>query len=549
MNSKSDNLENNINKNQECNLEHDDIMKSDVQVLQKELSLKQRELEEKNRELFFLKQKIESLQVKNDKIYEHSPAGYFTFDRNGIILSLNHTGSEQLCASKEQLLNKSFVDFIIPEYCLQFNMHLNNVFEYNTRHSCEVKVERKDKSLFYALLESIPSNINAGHDASCITTLIDITMLKVAQDALKESEERFKDIADTTPVLMWISDHEALFTFVNRFWEQFTGRKLSQEIGLNWIEGIHPDDLEKFMSVYKSSCDDRKPFEIEYRLKSKNGEYRWLVNKGVPRFQSDGRFAGYIGSCTDINDQKVVEETVKKYNEELKTLNASKDKFFSIIAHDLKSPLSGLLGFTEILVDEFDTLQTEEIKEFIGHSNQAAINLNALLENLLEWSRIQTGNFTFHPSRVNVTAVFDDIISLFNQNARNKKIKIEKNVDAALYVVVDKNMFNTIMRNLVSNGIKFTKEGGNVYLTAIANEKFVNIAIQDSGIGLSQENISKLFRIDVNYTTPGTNKERGTGLGLVLCKELVEKNGGKIWVESELGKGTKFIFSLPKNDS
>ncbi|HAB50703.1 MAG TPA: hypothetical protein DCE80_00760, partial [Ignavibacteriales bacterium] len=252
---------------------------------------------------------------------------------------------------------------------------------------------------------------------------------------------------------------------------------------------------------------------------------------------------------TDINDQKVVEETVKKYNEELKTLNASKDKFFSIIAHDLKSPLSGLLGFTEILVDEFDTLQTEEIKEFIGHSNQAAINLNALLENLLEWSRIQTGNFTFHPSRVNVTALFNDIISLFNQNARNKKIKIEKNVDAALYVVVDKNMFNTIMRNLVSNGIKFTKEGGNVYLTAIANEKFVNIAIQDSGIGLSQENISKLFRIDVNYTTPGTNKERGTGLGLVLCKELVEKNGGKIWVESELGKGTKFIFSLPKNDS
>ena len=116
-------------------------------------------------------------------------------------------------------------------------------------------------------------------------------------------------------------------------------------------------------------------------------------------------------------------------------------------------------------------------------------------------------------------------------------------------MVVDKNMFNTIMRNLVSNGIKFTKEGGNVYLTAIANEKFVNIAIQDSGIGLSQENISKLFRIDVNYTTPGTNKERGTGLGLVLCKELVEKNGGKIWVESELGKGTKFIFSLPKNDS
>jgi len=121
-----------------------------------------------------------------------------------------------------------------------------------------------------------------------------------------------------------------------------------------------------------------------------------------------------------------------------------------------------------------------------------------------------------------------------------------KKVDAALEVIADENMFKTIMRNLVSNGIKFTNEGGSVYLTAIANEKFVNLGIQDSGIGLSRENINKLFRIDLNYTTLGTNKERGTGLGLVLCKELVEKNGGKIWVESEVGKGTKFIFSLPK---
>lgn len=542
MNSKSHNLKNEINKSQEGNLEHIDIFKNTTQALQ-------RELEEKNRELFLLKQKLEGLQVKNDKIYEHSPAGYFTFDRNGVILSLNHTGSEQFCASKEQLLNKSFVDFIIPEYRSQFNMHLDNIFEYKTRHSCEVKVERKDKSLFYALLESIPSNGTVGHDASCITTIIDITMLKVAQDALKESEERFKNMADTTPVLMWISDPEALFTFVNKFWEQFTGRELGQEIGLNWIEGIHPEDLEKFMSVYKFSCDARKPFEIEYRLKSKNGEYRWLVNKGVPRFQSDGRFAGYIGSCTDINDQKIIEETVKKFNEELKSLNASKDKFFSIIAHDLKSPLSGLLGFTELLVDEFDDLQTEEVKEFIGHSHQAAINLNALLENLLEWSRIQTGNFALEPSKVNVESVFDDMISLFNQYARNKKIRLEKKVDAALYVIADQNMFKTILRNLVSNGIKFTKENGSVHLTAIANEKFVNITVQDTGIGLSQENINKLFRIDINYTTLGTNKERGTGLGLVLCKELVEKNGGKIWVESEIGKGAKFIFSLPKKES
>lgn len=546
MNSKSHNLKNEHNKSQEVNLEHVDNFKNDLQTLQKELYLKQRELEEKNRELFLLKQKIESLLVKNDEIYEHSPAGYITFDRNGIILSLNHKASEQLCATKEQLINRPFVDFIIPEYRLKFKIHLDKVFKYEIGHSCEVKVERKDKSLFYALLQSIPSNGSVNREASCITAIIDITRLKVSEETLKESEIRFQNMANTAPVLIWITDSDALFTFVNNFWLQYTGRTVGQELGMGWLEGIHPEDLNHFMEIYKSSFDARAPLEVEFRIKKNDGTYRWIISKGVPRFQTDGRFAGYIGSCIDINDQKIIEETVKKFNEELKSLNTNKDKFFSIIAHDLKSPLSGLLGFMEILVNEFDDLKTEEVKEFIGHSHQSAINLNALLENLLEWSRIQTGNFALEPSKINVESIFDDMISLFNQYAGNKKIRLEKKVDAALDVVADKNMFKTIMRNLISNGIKFTKENGSVYLIAFANENFVNIVVQDTGIGLSQENINKLFRIDINYTTLGTNKERGTGLGLVLCKELVEKNDGKIWVESETGKGAKFIFSLPK---
>ena len=546
MNSKSHNLKNEINKGQEVNLEHDNNFKNDIQTLQKGLTFKQRELEEKNRELHLLKQKIESLLLKNDEIYEHSPAGYFTFDRNGIILTLNQTGAEQLGVIKEKLINKSFVEFITPQYRSIFTIHLDNVFKYKIRHSCEVKVERKYKNTFFALLESVPSNGNVTSEASCITAIIDITRLKVSEETIKESEIRFQNVANTAPVLIWITNADALFTFVNNFWLQYTGRTLGQELGMGWLEGIHPEDLDRFMGIYKSSFDARKPFDVEFRMKKNDGNFKWIISKGVPRFQTDGRFAGYIGSCIDINDQKIIEETVKKFNEELLSLNTSKDKFFSIIAHDLKSPLSGLLGFTEILLDEFDDLQIEEVKEFIGHSHQAAINLNALLENLLEWSRIQTGNFALEPSNVNVESVFDDMISLFNQYASNKKIRLEKKVDAALEVIADENMFKTIMRNLVSNGIKFTNEGGSVYLTAIANEKFVNLGIQDSGIGLSRENINKLFRIDLNYTTLGTNKERGTGFGLVLCKELVEKNGGKIWVESEVGKGTKFIFSLPK---
>ncbi len=518
---------------------------NNVESLYKEIETKQRELEEKTREIVVTKQKFDRLRLEHDKIYENSPTGYFTFDSKGIISSLNQTGANQLKSKKEHLLNKPFLEFVNSEHHNQFITHLENVTKFNSKHSCEVVVERKDKSLFYALLESIPL-LQDNDETYCITTITDVTMFKVSQDALKESEERFKNIANTTPVLMWISDPELLFTFVNKYWEQFTGRTLGQEIGLNWIEGIHPDDLQRFFHEYKTSCDAKKPFEIEYRLRTADGSYKWVINKGVPRFQSDSRFAGYIGSCTDINDQKVIEEKVTKFNEELKSLNASKDKFFSIIAHDLKSPLSGLLGFSEILYEEFDELKDEEKKEFIGHSYHAAKNIMALLENLLEWSRMQIGSISFSPSEIDVESITTGVIDLFAQNAKSKNIKLEKQIDSGIRAFADKNMFKTVLRNLISNGIKFTKDGGTITVSANVQTDYVSISVSDSGVGIGEENLKKLFKIDSSFSTLGTNKERGTGLGLMLCKELVNKNGGNIHAESELGKGTKFIFTLPK---
>lgn len=516
-----------------------------VEALHKEIETKQRELEEKTREIFVIKQKFDRLRLEHDKIYENSPAGYFTFNSKGIISSLNQTGANQLKSKKEHLLNKPFLEFVNSEYQNQFITHLESIVKFNSRHSCELILERQDKSLFYALLESIPI-LQDNDETYCITTITDITMFKVSQDALKESEERFKNIANTTPVLMWISDPELLFTFVNKYWEQFTGRTLGQEIGLNWIEGIHPDDLQRFFDEYKTYCNAKKTFEIEYRLRTADGSYKWVINKGVPRFQSDNRFAGYIGSCTDINDQKVIEEKVTRFNEELKSLNASKDKFFSIIAHDLKSPLSGLLGFSEILYEEFDELQDDEKKEFIGHSYQAAKYLMALLENLLEWSRMQIGSISFSPSELDIDSITTGVLDLFAQNARSKNIKLEKRIDSGIKAFADKNMFKTVLRNLISNGIKFTKDGGTITISANVQTGYVSISVRDSGVGIGEENLRKLFKIDSGFSTLGTNKERGTGLGLMLCKELVNKNGGDIHAESELGKGTKFIFTLPK---
>ena len=529
------------------NFEHSnsESLKNEIAVLRKELAQNERELEKKNRELFIVQQELEYATSKYSKIYENSPNGFFTLDHEGSILKINSTGADQLAAAKEFLIHKSLLNFVVAEHRPILEMHLENVFNSKKRHTCEVKIERKNKSLFYALLESVPSLAAEGLSITCETAVSDITMLKVAEETIKESEARFQNMANTAPVLIWVTDSDALFTFVNNFWLQFTGRTIGQELGMGWLEGIFSDDLHAFMNIYQSASEAHLSFDAEFRLRRNDGQFRWVTCKGIPRFQSDGRFSGYIGSCIDINDQKDIEETILKLNEELKLLNSNKDKFFSIIAHDLKSPLSGVLGFTEILFEEYDELHDEEKKEFIEHSYSGAKNLMALLENLLEWSRVQIGSISFTPSQLHVESIVDEIFILFHQFAKTKNIKLEKKIDEGTNVFADKNMVTTILRNLVSNGIKFTNDGGVIEISAGVRDNKTFIVVKDSGIGITEENLKKLFRIDLSFSTPGTNKERGTGLGLLLCYELAQKNKGKISVESEVGKGTEFILTLP----
>ncbi|MFA8341539.1 MAG: two-component regulator propeller domain-containing protein [Rhodothermaceae bacterium] len=236
---------------------------------------------------------------------------------------------------------------------------------------------------------------------------------------------------------------------------------------------------------------------------------------------------------------------IEESEQKLKDLNAQKDKFFSIISHDLKSPFVALLGYTEILMEEFSSLTQKEIKEFISSINKASKNVYNLLENLLEWSRIQTGRIVYIPEYFNVHRAATSVIDLLEENAKRKNIKMQNKVENSGSVYADENMVNTIIRNLVSNAIKFTEENGEILIASQKINDNLIMSVKDTGLGMTDDTISKLFRIDVHHTTIGTGKEKGTGVGLILCKELVEKNGGEIWVESELGEGSEFKFSLP----
>jgi signal transduction histidine kinase len=229
----------------------------------------------------------------------------------------------------------------------------------------------------------------------------------------------------------------------------------------------------------------------------------------------------------------------------LRESNASKDKFFSIIAHDLRSPFTALVGMSQYLAKGIDQLDPETAKEFLEGMHKSSKNAFNLLENLLEWSRIQTGRLPMEPKMVDVSDVLEDNLSLLQVNIENKEIEVENNLNEHEEAWADENAVHTVLRNLLSNAIKFTPKEGSISIYSQRLKDKVVITVKDSGVGMDQETLDNLFRIDQRNTTRGTDREKGSGLGLILCKEFVERNHGSLSVESKRGAGSMFSFTLP----
>jgi len=254
----------------------------------------------------------------------------------------------------------------------------------------------------------------------------------------------------------------------------------------------------------------------------------------------------YLSRIRNLNKQKILlEKSVVRKTAELNELNASKDKFFSIIAHDLKNPFNTIIGFSDILIEEISSGDLVKGNEYARMIHSSAVQTFRLLENLLEWANSQTGKISYKPSPVNLNELLKEDFGTLNDMAIRKNIELKPFIPENLVVMADRNMIKTVLRNLISNAIKFTPKNGKVEVNALTNDKYAEIAVSDNGIGMTKEIRAKIFRIDANHLTRGTENEKGTGLGLFLCKEFVEKHGGKILVESESGKGSTFKFILP----
>lgn len=403
-------------------------------------------------------------------------------------------------------------------------------------------------------------------------------------DYAMKTEVQFERLFNFSRDLLAIHSFDGYLRDINPAWSRILGWSPLELKEKPWIEFIHKDDRAKTEKIFSKlmAGESIPPYSI--RFKTENDQYKWLswnsftledeklimsvIRDETEKIEIENELEQHrhhlenlvaertkeLASVNEklhneIDERKQIEENLLQSEKELRASNATKDRFFSIMAHDLKSPFQGLLGLSDILARGSNTLGAEKIKDYSVSLHQTAKSVYSLLENLLEWSRAQLGRLEIRKEAFELHSFIELVLSINSASANKKGISIINEVDTSLKVYSDKNMLDTVLRNLISNAMKFTNAHGEIKIKAKRHNNLIEVTVSDNGIGISPDIREKLFKIDQKVTTIGTGEEKGTGLGLILCKEFIESQGGNIWIESEHGKGSDFIFTIEAADS
>ncbi len=411
--------------------------------------------------------------------------------------------------------------------------------------------KRKDGTTFAA--ENSVSFYEVEGERFMVWVLRDETDEMLASEALQASEEKYRSITQNINECIWAAENvkgEMKAIFYTPSAKKITSYE-PQEF-LNdaelWGKIIHPDDVDfvgdKMDNLYGDPV--RNLETLEYRIIDKLGSVIWIENKITVVRDQKGKIQKVFGIISDISLAKRAEEELKRSTRDLKELNETKDRFISIVSHDLRTPFSSIIGYTDLLLNE-KNIDDEKRTKYIQYIQESSRSMLGLVNSLLDWTRLQTGRIKFEPDRINAKHVVDKSIQILTGAAIQKKIKIVNELAKEFYIHADEGLLLQVFNNLVSNAIKFTKQEGNIVISAKASieKKQIEFIVKDDGIGIKEADIQKLFKIDTKFTTSGTAGEKGSGLGLSLVHDIIRKHGGDIWVNSDVGKGTQFIFSIP----
>lgn len=504
-----------------------------------------------------LKEEEKKFQEINERFrisFENANIGICIVGLDGRFTRTNRMMSKIFGYSEEEFSKMDVNTITHPDYINVSPAYIKDAIENKSDYNEFEKVYiHKNGSKITGLVSSTLIRDSEGIPLYFISHVNDITNIKQSEELIKAEEEKYRLLAENMTDVIWTLDTETLrFTYVSPSVFRLRGytpeeimaepmdAALTPE-GSNYVRGSIAEKIKK-LTAGEDSYDEFQVDQIEQPCKDGSKVWTEVITKYY--YNENNKKIEIHGVTRDISERKRAEIEIQKKNDELTKLNAEKDKFFSIIAHDLRSPFNGLLGITDLLVNEMNSFTEKELKETALTLNKSANNLYRLLNNLLEWSKVQREITEFNPVQININELITETVNLFGEMATQKGITIETDLGKEAETRADKFMIDTIVRNLVSNAVKFTNRGGRITIKTRKEVDKVKICVKDTGIGMPEEIINNMFKIDKNISRHGTNEEAGTGLGLLLCKEFVEKHGGKLTVTSEEGKGSEFCFEI-----
>ncbi len=492
---------------------------------------------------------IKENEEKIKYILKYNPNAIAVFDNKLHYLIVSDRYLKDYNVKDENIIGKHHYE-VFPEIPEKWRQIHKRVLNGEILKNDDDYFERQDGSITYNRWECRPWYHSDGLVGGMITYTEVITPRKKAELKLKESREELRQA------------QELMNTILDSMSEMFAFYK-DEELEIYWANAAAGVSVNKSkeeiinVKCYKlwhgletpcENCPVLKTFETKEPQETvvQTPDMRYFQIRSYPVFSNCNVFEGVIEYGRDITEKRIFEQALIKSEKELRELNKTKDRLFSIIAHDLKTPVIGLMNLTQMLKNEINSGNYENVKEYseiLFNSSKKGFDL---LQNLLEWARTQIGGIKFSPKRFKLCELVKEIIELFLDYAKSKSIEIICEIPEQTYIFADESMMKTVVRNLISNALKFTKENGKIILTPPQFPGQILFSVKDDGVGIKKDHITKLFKLDENFSTYGTNNEKGTGLGLILCKDFVEKHGGDISVQSKVNKGTTFTVTMPQ---
>jgi len=489
-------------------------------------------------------------------IFQAVPLGYLLLNEDCTIVEHNNYSFKNLSYSTDLLKGKNFTDFLDDSSKKNFETFWQTITNSCLDIFSETSVKLKNSEIQQSYIYGHSYYSQEGKIKFVNLFFIPNHHYRNEISSLKEISSKYFSILEhikkgllitdnTGRIIEWSNETARLF--------EVPATQMSERFIWTFLYNILPreertDEFYKklrdnFTKFYKTGELHELSVPVEYKAFTKSGKRKYIYTYFFPIVTPQGYSLGAI--FQDITETKQTTEEFREKEEKLTILNEQKDKFYSILAHDLKNPFNNIIGLSELLVNRFDKLEKDKIIKFLRYIYQSSEQGYNLLENLLKWSRSQRGILVWNPKKISITNIMHDTEMFLQSLAKHKNIELINQIQDELYAYGDANMVLTVLRNLISNSIKFTHPEGKITIYSRKKEAFLEIIVEDTGVGIPEDRIKNLFSMSHITSTQGTKNETGTGLGLTLCKEFVEKNGGEIRVESTVDVGSKFIFTIP----